>query len=129
MQWVNMTAKSFRDMVRKENKFHAQKTVVDNITFDSKHESRDYIRYKQMEKTGIIQDLQRQVKFELQPAFVNNKGENVRAITYLADFTFIRDGVKYAVDSKSEITKKDKTYRIKRKMFEYKFPDYIFVES
>ena len=45
MKFVNMTASAFRDMVKKENKYHAKKTVVGDIKFDSKKESKDWLQY------------------------------------------------------------------------------------
>lgn len=131
MQFISMTAKQFREIAtnKKQNKYHAKKTVVNNITFDSKHESQDYLRYKSMEKAGIIQNLQLQKKFVLQEGFVNNQGQKIREISYFADFYFIRDGKQYVVDSKSTITKKDKTYRLKKKLFQFIYRDIIFIES
>lgn len=128
MQFVSMTAKQFREIAagKKENKYHAKKTVVDGITFDSKKESKKWKELKQMEATGIISNLQRQVSFELQPAYVNNQGKKIRAINYIADFVFEQDNKIYVMDSKGMRTKE---YILKRKMFEYKHPGYIFVES
>jgi len=39
-------------------------------------------------RAGIIKDLQKQVKFELQPAFRNIKGEAIRKIEYIPDFVY-----------------------------------------
>lgn len=130
MEFVNMTAKEYRQMISggKGNKYHAEKTAVGGVVFDSRKESRDWERLCMLEKMGVIHDLKRQVKFELQPEYINNKGEKIRPINYLADFTYIKEGKKYAVDSKSEITKKDKTYRLKKKMFEYRYQDWEFLE-
>lgn len=129
MKFVNMNVVQFKELVKKQNKYHAKKTTTNGITFDSKKESQDWLKFCQMEACGLISDLKRQVKFVLQPAYVNNQGKKIREISYYADFTFVKDGKKYAVDSKSEITKKDKTYRLKRKMFEYIYQDYIFTEA
>lgn len=136
MEFVSMSARQYREMISKGkksfssgNKYGAKKTAVDGITFDSKHESQDYLRYKSMEKAGIIQNLQLQKKFILQEGFTNNQGQKIREIAYFADFYFLRDGKQYVVDSKSVITKKDKTYRLKKKLFEFRYKDIIFLES
>lgn len=127
MKFVNMTASAFRDMVKKENKYHAKKTVLDGVKFDSKKESKDWLQLKALESLGIISNLQRQVVFELQPAYVNNQGNKVRAIQYIADFVYKKDGKMYVVDTKSPATRTP-VYKIKKKLFEAKFKDYIFVE-
>lgn len=131
--FYTMSAKDYREMMgcprqpaQKESKYHAQKVEVDGKKFDSKHESRDYLKLKSMEDSGIISNLQTQVSFELQPKYTTKDGRKIRAITYRADFQYIRDGVTYVQDSKGFRTKE---YALKRKMFEYKYPDIIFVES
>lgn len=126
MQFVSMTAKQFRSMASNKNKYHAQKTVVNGITFDSKKESKHWLKLKYLESTGVISNLQRQVSFELQPAYVNNQGKKIRAINYIADFVYEQDNKIYVMDSKGMRTKE---YILKRKMFEFKYPGYIFVES
>ena len=132
--FYNMTAADYRKMVGmttgksapSENKYHAKKTEIDGITFDSKKESRDYLQLKHLEDVGAIQNLRRQVSFELQPKFTNNKGEHVRAINYVADFVYKQDGKTYVQDSKGV---KTDVFKLKLKMFEYKYPEYIFVIS
>ena len=104
----------------KQNKYHNKKVIVDEIKFDSKKEARRYNQLKLLEKAGIIKNLQRQVKFELQPSFkYNNK--TIRAINYIADFVYEQDGKQIVEDVKSEATKKDKVYLIKKKLLLYIF--------
>lgn len=128
-----MTAEEYRQMflgerkpVQKQSKYHAQKTEVDGIKFDSKKESRDWKNLCTMEASGLISNLRRQVSFELQPKYVTKDGRKIRPISYVADFVYERDGVTYAQDSKGM---KTDVYKIKRKMFEYKYPDIVFIES
>jgi len=108
------------------NKYHAKKTVVDGITFDSKKEANRYATLKQLERFGMIQDLRIQVPFELQPGYTNNQGKKIKPITYIADFVYINSGEKVVEDTKGFKTKE---YLLKRKLFEYKYPEYTFVES
>ena len=49
-------------------KYGNKRTKVDGITFDSMKEAKRYIELSLMERSGAIQDLQRQVKFVLIPA-------------------------------------------------------------
>ena len=105
------------------NKYSNQKVVVDGITFDSKLESRKYIELKLLEKAGYIKDLELQVKFELQEKYMK-RGKTVRAINYIADFD-IKKGKKIIVDTKGFRTD---VYKLKKKIFEYKYPDLEIVE-
>ena len=96
--------------------------MVDGIKFDSKKEGLVYLDLKEKEKKGIIKDLELQKEYVLQDKFkINNKTR--RQITYIADFTYITNGDNklHVVDVKSFYTAKDKVYRIKKKLFEYKY--------
>lgn len=119
-----MKVSEYKDLIR--SKYHAQKTELDGITFDSKKEAKRYGLLKQLERFGMISNLRRQVSFELQPAYTNNQGKKIRAITYVADFVYVEDGKEIVEDTKGFKTKE---YQIKRKLFEYRFPQYTFVES
>lgn len=110
------------------SKYKAQKTIIDGIEFDSKKEAKRYIELRYLEKIGQIRNLQRQVPFLLQEGFVNNKGKKIREINYIADFCYTQDGVKIVEDVKSPATKTP-VYKIKKKMFEYRYPEYKFIES
>ena len=46
-------------------KYNNKKSIVDGINFDSKKEATRYKELKTLERAGIIQDLQRQVKYVL----------------------------------------------------------------
>ena len=97
--FFNMTAQQYREImggtrqpVQKENKYHNKKVEMDGITFDSKKEYSRWLHLKALVTMGVISDLQRQVTFELQPKFTNNKGQHIRAINYVADFTYTKNG-------------------------------------
>lgn len=129
-----MTAKEYRELMGiskpavapKESKYHNQKVEIAGQKFDSKKESRDWLKLKSMEDSGLIKNLRCQVPFELQPKYTTRDGRKIRAISYVADFVYERDGSIYVQDSKGARTD---VYRLKRKMFEYKYPDYVFIES
>lgn len=101
----------------KQNKYKNKKVEYDGIKFDSIKEKNRYIGLKQLEKLGVIQNLQRQVKYELQPSFKLN-GKTIRSITYIADFVYIQDGMEIVEDTKGFRTK---DYLLKKKLFEYKY--------
>ena len=104
------------------NKYRNKKVIFDGITFDSIKEKNRYIELKLMERAGLIKDLKLQYEFELQPAFILNK-KKIRKISYIADFYYFDNELNdyFVEDVKSEITKKDKTYCLKKKMFEYRY--------
>lgn len=102
------------------NKYHAKKAVVNDVTFDSRLEARRYIELKNLQAIGEIFGLQRQPEFELQPEF-KKRNKKYRKIVYIADFMYMdRKGNKIIEDCKGMETE---VFRIKRKLFEYKYPD------
>lgn len=102
----------------KQSKYKNKKAIYKNIEFDSMKEMSWYIKYELMEKSGSIKDLQRQVKFELQPSFKLN-GKTIRAINYYADITYIdKDNKLHVIDIKGM---KTEVYKLKKKMMAYKY--------
>jgi hypothetical protein len=98
-------------------KYHNKKCEYKGLKFDSLKERNHYIVLEHLQNTGQIKNLKRQVKYELQPSFkLNNK--TIRAITYIADFTYIQEGILVVVDTKGFRTK---DYLLKKKMFQYKY--------
>lgn len=98
---------------RGNNKLNAQKTVVDGITFASKHEANRYCELKLLQRAGKITNLKCQVPYELIP----NQYETVKEITktgkgkekkvliergvkYIADFQYEKDGKTIVEDAK-----------------------------
>lgn len=97
-------------------KYNNLKSEYKGMKFDSKKELNYYIRLEKMEQAGEIKNLQRQVKFELQPGF-EFKGKRIRAICYYADFTYdTPDGKHHIVDTKGMRTD---VYKIKKKLMQY----------
>ena len=95
------------------------------LTFDSKKEYEFYLLLKDKLKRGEIKDLQRQVKFEIQPAFTDSLGNSYEAITYKADFVYLEKApadsslkwVNKVVDVKGF---KTDVYKLKKKLLAYK---------
>lgn len=104
-------------MWRGGSKYHAKKTTVDGITFDSRREADRYLVLKSMEEDGAIEDLRRQVRYELVPAF-DVDGRHYRPIYYVADFVYREDGREVVEDVKGM---KTDTYRIKSKLVAYRY--------
>lgn len=117
---MRLTEEQYRQFIgnyTKQNKYHNKKVIYDGIKFDSEKEKNRYVGLKQLERLGVIQNLQRQVKYELQPSFKLN-GKTIRSITYIADFVYIQDNKEIIEDVKGMRTKE---YLLKKKMFEYKY--------
>ena len=116
--------------MRKMNKYHAQKCIIDGIQFDSRKEAYRYQELLLLQRAGAIQDLQRQVKYILVPAQYETyarygkKGNRIkdgtklaeRECSYIADFVYHFDGKLVVEDAKGFRTKE---YAIKRKLMLY----------
>lgn len=132
MEFLRMTAAEYREKVSgvkknfttaKESKYHAKKVEIEGVLFDSKKEAQLWVRLQNLQRMGIISELQRQVRFELVP-----KQKDERAVYYVADYVF-KEGDKLVVaDCKSSMTKKLPSYIIKRKLFKFRYPEYEFRE-
>ena len=92
----------------KKSKYHAVKTVLDDIKFDSKKEAKRYIQLKQMERAGLIEKLRLQVPFVL-----IDKSSYGSEIKYVADFVYIENGIEIVEDVKGV---KTPVYRLKKRL-------------
>lgn len=114
---------TYRPMYKKGRKYGNRKVQIDGYTFDSVHEGNRYIELKYRMLAGEIDNLELQKQYELQAAFRNKRtGKMEKPIYYRADFVYydkIREET-VIEDAKSEATKKDKVYQLKRKMMAYK---------
>ena len=106
-------------MVKKRNKFGATKVVYDNITFDSMGEGYRYVDLKNLQKLGIISNLQLQPKF---PLIVND----VKLCDYRADFQYKFEGDEIVEDFKGFFTALSK---LKIKLFQILYPQYKFLKT
>lgn len=106
------------------SKYHAKKTVVDGIVFDSLKEARRYGVLKALEKAGKISGLRRQVEFLLipeqrEPDTIGKRGGIhkgkllERKVVYVADFTYL-EGDEYIVEDVKGMRTPE--YVLKRKM-------------
>tara|TARA_R100001086_G_scaffold237112_1_gene160989 strand:+ start:212 stop:583 length:372 start_codon:yes stop_codon:yes gene_type:complete len=65
----------------KYNKYNAKKTEFMGFKFDSKWEAERYGQLVSMQMAGVVQDLERQVKFDI---IIND----VKICKYVADFVY-----------------------------------------
>ena len=101
------------------SKYRNKKTVVDNIKFESNLEATRYKELKLLQRAKQISNLRLQVPFLLQEGFKKN-GKTHRKIEYIADFVYEENGQTIVEDTKGM---KTETFKIKQKLFEYKYPD------
>ena len=96
-----------------KSKYHAVKTQVDGITFDSKKEAKRYTDLKFLERTKQIKNLQLQV-----PYILIEKSQYGRAIKYVADFVYEENGHQVVEDTKGFRTP---VYRLKKRLLAEKY--------
>lgn len=108
-------------------KYHNRKITRDGVTFDSRKEFRRYEELQLLQQAGEIKNLRRQVKFLLiptqrEPKIIGPRGgvKNgkllERECSYIADFTYTKNGETVVEDAKGVRTRE---YVIKRKLMLY----------
>ena len=111
------------------SKYHARKTVVDGITFDSAKEAHRYEHLKMMEKGGHIARLRLQQRFELCSPMTNMRADVVEGDNrlmvighYVADFSYDElsaEATRWIVEDVKGF--KTPLYRWKKKHFEAQY--------
>lgn len=100
------------DSATKKPKYKNKKVVVKNNKFDSKLESRIYLKILELQKEyDFIFRLQ--PRYRLVDKFVVD-GKLVRPIDYIADFDIVINGKTYVIDVKGLETD---VFKIKKKLF------------
>lgn len=111
------------------NKYNARKIAVDGEVFDSKKEYHRYLELRLLEKSGVIRDLHRQVRYDLIPEAREpdrygprggiHRGRLIeRGVAYIADFvyyTVLPSGDEELVVEDCKGMRTD-DYKIKRKL-------------
>ena len=108
---------------KKRNKFNAQKTGWN----DSKAENTRAWELRLMERAWEIKNLKEQVNFVLQEKFVDSSGNKIKAITYTPDFTYETKDGKSIVEEKKWC--ETQAYILRKKLFLFKYPQYIFRQT
>lgn len=112
----------------KGKKYNNKTFEADGYKWDSKKEYQRWLVLKDAEAQGVITDLQRQVKFELIPAVIEEYVEHLktkdkiktrvlqRPITYTADACYYKGGEYVVEDCKISPKVKPDKYVLKNKM-------------
>lgn len=132
-------SKTTKTEVQKMGKIKHKKTKIDGIVFHSKMESRYYELLKSQLENGEIKSFKLQPEFILQEKFIivdgktilgsdpdfnkikrQTKAPTIQAIKYISDFEVEHlDGRIEIIDTKGQETA---DFKIKKKMFMYKYP-------
>ena len=117
----------------KGKKYNNTKIECEDGKFDSKKEYQRWLVLKEAQEQGIITDLQRQVKFVLIPAVTEDYVVHLKtkdkiktrtlqlAITYTADFVYIKEGEEVIEDVKASKMLLSDRFVIKEKLFFWKY--------
>ena len=97
------------------HKYHAKKTAVNGITFDSRKEAERYKELKALERVGKIDRLELQPRFVLMDGF-RYEGKAIRKIEYVADFLY-RDLATLELVVEDVKGVKTDVYKLKKKLF------------
>jgi hypothetical protein len=91
------------------------------LRFDSQKEARRYDELCLLLEAGEIRDLRLQAQFTLQEAYTTAQGVRVRAIRYVADFTYTDRSGKLTVEDVKSTATRTKTYVMKKKLMQERF--------
>ena len=75
--------------MKRTNKYKNIKTTVGNLKFDSKKEAKRFEELLLLLKAHEIEELRLQHSFTLIESYTALDGEKIKAMKYIADFTYI----------------------------------------
>lgn len=109
-----------------KSKYNNKKVSINGKVFDSKKEANRYCELIKMQQAGLIKDLETQKKFLLLDTFRKN-GKTYKQINYYADFVY------YNIYEKKIVVEdvkgcRTEVYKIKKKLFEFIYPNLTIVE-
>lgn len=117
----------------KRSKYGNKKVTLGDIEFASKKEMERYVFLKDAEDKGLIRNLQRQKTFELIPKVTEKVVKHLKTkdkieekfvqhpITYTCDFYYEKDFQFVVEDVKASSYFLDEVYKIKEKLFRWKY--------
>lgn len=118
-----------------QNKYHVapvEERTQNGVIFASKSEMRRYNELVLLQRGHQIKDLQTQVPFILQEGFTHPQYGEINHLIYVADFVYTNLTLhneylqrQCVEDSKGMVTA---VYKLKRKLFLKKYPEYLFFE-
>jgi hypothetical protein len=108
-----ITAAEYLALKKKKNKYGNKRCEYNGIKFQSKKEMERWKELILLQFCNEISDLKRQERFEIMPRY-----ENQRPTYYVADFVYFDNKSENCIieDVKSEATRKNKVYILKKKL-------------
>ena len=106
---------------QKTGRIPHEKTVFNGIEFDSLAEKDRYLELLVMQRAGIISDLECHPEFEIIPKQKHPETGKFafHPAHYTADFRYKRDGKVVVEDVKSQKTREEKDWILRRKLMLY----------
>ncbi len=101
------------------NKFGNKKAWCDGIVFDSCHEAERYLELRTLQELGEIRDLELQPQFGIFACEMSS-GMGIQVASFKADFRYfdITQNRQRIEDAKSDGTKGETAYRLRKKLVE-----------
>lgn len=105
------------------SKYRNRKCEAFGIQFDSEAERDRFFELTAMQQDGLIHHLKCHPEFILLEGFRDIDGKSERAIKYTADFSYTDGSGRVVVeDVKSKATAASRDWRLRRKLFKFRFP-------
>lgn len=109
-----------------KSKYGNKKVIYNGIEFDSIKEKNRYVELTLLARANEISGIIIQPKFLLQDKFEKN-GKKYQEINYIADFAYYDNKLKKMMIEDTKGMRTD-VYKLKKKLFEYKYKEYEIKE-
>ena len=107
-------------------KYHAKKTEVDGIVFDSKIEAERYTQLRLLERAGEISDLWLQVELQVNHGRIDPEtGAKIKSNNYVADFMYV-DKAQHKIIIEDTKGMETPEFRLKWNLAQSHYPEYEF---
>lgn len=108
-----------------KSKYKNQKTELNGISFASKKEAKRFYELLIMKSQCLIRNLKLQPNFTLQESYITPDGKRVRAIRYVADFSYDKltgdNQWEFVVEDVKSRATRTPMYNAKKKMMLHKY--------
>lgn len=98
-----------KSKTKKDNKYNAKPSVVNNTRYDSKAESLRALQLKALFEKGEITDLKEQPRFDI---YINN----IKVRRYTADFSYIDQNGQYRIEDVKGVQTRE--FKLVKRIFE-----------
>lgn len=112
-------------VAEQKSKYKNQKTELNGISFASKKEAKRFDELLIMKSQCLIRNLKLQPNFTLQESYITPDGKRVRAIRYVADFSYDKltgdNQWEFVVEDVKSRATRTPMYNAKKKMMLHKY--------